>query len=83
MKYLPGQSTDTGDVEEAVGRFLDFFFDEPAIASAIEVLVLGEFDVLGFFFAGEFEGEVSEPLSKRNPGMFLLLMISLMSEELS
>ncbi len=81
--YLLGLRADVGFVEEEEERFLDFFLLALAIASAMEET--GVVDVLGFFFAGELDGEDEfavgsvDSVSPSSFGLLISLMMSLMS----
>jgi hypothetical protein len=58
-EYLLGLRTEVGAGE--LERFLDFFLWEEGFGALVEFLS-GEDDCLDFFFAGEFDGEVSVSL---------------------
>ena len=77
-EYLPDFRAEAGVVDDEVDLFLDFSFAELAMAAAIGGSVVV---VLGFFFTGEFVGEVSFvsvsecSLSVRSLGLLMSWMI--------
>jgi hypothetical protein len=52
-------SAEESVLSEEVDRFFVHFFDVLAAGTGASVVLVGEPEVLDFFFAGEFEGDAS------------------------